>query len=309
MRPGETSSTALLIAVSAVHLSKERRYAELVRRDEAEQAAAVARVAGGWAARLVRWSAFAPVRRASRALERAMLPGIQVHFRARKRVIEATVRRGLDEGFGQLVVVGAGFDWLLTTLAREGVAAKLVELDLPTNQAIKRRALEQTGGVPPGLTMVPVDLARTDLDEALRQVPREAGFDPSAPTLFVAEGLLMYLSVDQVRRFFRGAVRVSAKDGASGRRARTRVVCTVMRRKLDGDIKLTNMQRVLVGWLNRVGEPFKWGIPLDELGPFLAEFGLAPRRVWETEALRATLEGTGAAGATLVEGEVVVEAE
>lgn len=304
MRPGETSSTALLIAVSAVQLSQDGRYTGLVTSDEARQAAAVARVAGGWAARLAAWSSWSPVRRASCWLEQAMLPGIQVHFRARKRVIEAAVRRSLDEGFKQLVVVGAGFDWLATTLAKEGVDARLIELDLPTNQGIKRQALAQAGGVPRGLTMVPVDLATTDLDQALAAVPREVGFDPMAPTLFVAEGLLMYLTLDQVKRFFRGVVKTP-----TGERTRRRIVCTVMRQKLDGDIKFTGMQRLLIGWLDRVGEPFKWGIAVDELEGFLAEFKLSPRRIWETDGLRATLVGTGAADATLVEGEIVVEAE
>ncbi|OIK29443.1 class I SAM-dependent methyltransferase [Streptomyces malaysiense] len=102
---------------------------------------------------------------------------------------------------GQLVILGAGLDtraWRLPELARTDVW----EVDHPASQRDKRARLAEAadGGreLPPlarSVRFAPVDFAVDDLGAALDA----AGHDPSAPTTWLWEGVVPYLTRDQVR--------------------------------------------------------------------------------------------------------------
>ena len=112
---------------------------------------------------------------------------------------------------GQLVILGAGLDtraWRLPELARTDVW----EVDHPASQQDKRARLAEAapalrgldeGGLlaaePPAVArsvrFTPVDLAVDDLGAALDA----AGHDPSAPTTWLWEGVVPYLTREQVR--------------------------------------------------------------------------------------------------------------
>ncbi|MEU0034165.1 MULTISPECIES: class I SAM-dependent methyltransferase [unclassified Streptomyces] len=112
---------------------------------------------------------------------------------------------------GQLVILGAGLDtraWRLTELARTDVW----EVDHPASQQDKRARLAEAAPVlgEPGessrpaaelsatarsVRFTPVDLAVDDLGAALEA----AGHDPSAPTTWLWEGVVPYLTRDEVR--------------------------------------------------------------------------------------------------------------
>ncbi|QHC29190.1 class I SAM-dependent methyltransferase [Streptomyces sp. HF10] len=99
---------------------------------------------------------------------------------------------------GQLVILGAGLDtraWRLPELARTDVW----EVDHPASQRDKRARLAEAGpGLPTAARSVrftPVDFAVDDLGAALDA----AGHDPSAPTAWLWEGVVPYLTRDQVR--------------------------------------------------------------------------------------------------------------
>src|SRR3954463_10787428 len=55
----------------------------------------------------------------ARAIERATVPGLCLHFMLRKRWIEHAVRSALARGARRVVVIGAGYDTLALRLARE----------------------------------------------------------------------------------------------------------------------------------------------------------------------------------------------
>jgi methyltransferase (TIGR00027 family) len=93
----------------------------------------------------------------------------------------------------QVVVLGAGLDtrpWRLAALRDSVVFA----VDHPASQAEARQRSE--GLEPVGrLDWVPVDLSTDDLGGALSA----AGHDPAAPTTWVWEGVVPYLTDDDVR--------------------------------------------------------------------------------------------------------------
>ena len=107
----------------------------------------------------------------------------------------------------QVVVLGAGLDsrpWRLAAL-RDAVT---FAVDHPASQAEAReRAADLT---PVGrLGFVPVDLSTDDLGAALAR----AGHDPGAPTTWVWEGVVPYLTADDVRATVAAVAERSAPGG------------------------------------------------------------------------------------------------
>jgi methyltransferase (TIGR00027 family) len=107
---------------------------------------------------------------------------------ARTRFYDDAVTEALDAGIRQVVVVGAGYDSRAWRLARDGV--RFFEVDHPATQADKRGRAPENGPC-----YVPVELGVDALHEALPS----AGFRTDRPSLFLAEGLTMYLTEPQVR--------------------------------------------------------------------------------------------------------------
>jgi methyltransferase (TIGR00027 family) len=101
------------------------------------------------------------------------------------------------DGIRQVVILASGLDSRAYRLDWPA-GTTVYEIDLPKVLAYKSTTLT-TNGVSPAadLRMVPIDL-RQDWSAALRAV----GFDPTAPTAWLAEGLLMYLPADAQDRLF-----------------------------------------------------------------------------------------------------------
>jgi methyltransferase (TIGR00027 family) len=108
-------------------------------------------------------------------------------------------------GHRQEVILGAGLDtrpWRLDAL-RDAV---VLAVDHPASQA---EARERSAGLTPvagRLQWVPVDLSTDDLGGALSA----AGHDPARPTTWVWEGVVPYLTTDDVRAAVAGIAARSA---------------------------------------------------------------------------------------------------
>ena len=95
----------------------------------------------------------------------------------------------------QFVVMGAGYDTrAYGRIRREGVT--FFELDQNNVQQHKRRALAEAGIPCEHVRFVPVDFSRENAFDKLI----DAGFDQSRKTLFLWEGVSLYLSESDVRK-------------------------------------------------------------------------------------------------------------
>jgi methyltransferase (TIGR00027 family) len=119
---------------------------------------------------------------------------------ARVLWFDATVAKALDAGIPQVAVVGAGYDSRAWRFRRDGV--RFFELDQRATQQDKVRRAPR-----PGPTYIEADLRTQGAAEALR----EGGLDTSRATLFVLEGLTMYLSEDVVLHQLTELAKVGAK--------------------------------------------------------------------------------------------------
>ena len=125
----------------------------------------------------------------------------------RTSAIDAAVRDAIAEGATQLVILGAGYDgraWRLPELA----CVKVFEVDHPATQGDKRARVAELPPPAGIVTFVPVNFERDALGDALER----AGHDRSAPTCWIWEGVVMYLTRDAMR----GTLAAVAQRSAPG---------------------------------------------------------------------------------------------
>jgi methyltransferase (TIGR00027 family) len=106
---------------------------------------------------------------------------------ARTRFVDEHVARAIAAGLRQVVICGAGYDDRALRFRTTGV--RFFELDHPATQDDKARLIDGLAAREPGLTLAPIDFRTDDAGAALER----AGHCASEPSLFVCEGLLVYL--------------------------------------------------------------------------------------------------------------------
>ena len=242
-----------------------------------------------------------------RAIERVTAPGIFLHYLMRKLYIEDAVRSALAElppTGNQVVVIGAGFDTLGARIAlgASNGTIRVVEIDHAATQSVKRHALAPYGLPKGGFSFVELDLTTRSLTEALSDT---RDFDARAPAVFVAEGLLMYLTPGQVAAFFRELHDLAAPG--------SRIVFTFMESDRPDRIRFKNLSwwyaPLLDLWLRRLGEPMRWAIDRADLGQWLDPTGWTLLDIADRDTFRTRyLVPAGLATRPLADGEYVGEA-
>jgi methyltransferase (TIGR00027 family) len=275
MKENKPSATAYLIARSTLFLSRDPLFGQLVPERSAElceQFVHARPLLARLADAVVNSRLLRPL---AKVLEHLTIPGLKLHYALRKRCLEELVRDALRDGFSQVVVIGAGFDTLALRLHEQFPETKFFEIDHPATQSVKRRVLRQRG-TGDNLRFVSLDLARGSLDESL--LLPASGYLTDARTLFLAEGLLMYLSTEEIDLIF-GFIRAHSV-------ANSRFAFTFMETQDDGRIGFRESSRAVDAWLRLRGESFKWGSGRGRINDFLKARGFAPREVITSETLR-----------------------
>ena len=126
--------------------------------------------------------------------------GMYEYIIARTKYIDAVFSQALKQGFDQVAILGAGLD--SRALRFQGLnqgGTIIFELDAPLTQQEKIKAYKDRKlGVPDNLIFVPMDFNKDILAEKIEQ----AGFITSMKTLFIMEGVTMYLSAEAVDSTF-----------------------------------------------------------------------------------------------------------
>lgn len=189
------------------------------------------------------------------------LPGVVGGLLGRTCYIDDVLSAALADGIAQVVILGAGLDSRAYRIP--GIEqARIFEVDQPATIAYKQERLVQIlGGLPPHATLIPLDFDRQRLDGALF----DAGFRPEARAFFIWEGVSQYLvaaAVDATVRFV-----ASCAPGS-------RIVFTYVHRGvLDPTSPLYNPE--MLDRLEKVGEPWRFGLHPNQVKQYLAERGLA----------------------------------
>src|SRR5580658_5490484 len=194
-----------------------------------------------------------------------IIPGARSSGIARTRWIDDALVAALAKGIRQVVILGAGFDCRAFRIP-ELCAAKIFEVDHAHTFATKREQLAQLlDREPANLTFVQIDFNRQFLEDVLRQ----AGFDPSQPSIFLWEGVTNYLTAEAVTAVLRFIASCAAG---------TELIFTYVHRlALDHPATFPDAEKLLRS-LQQSGEPWTFGLLPDEVSGFLATTGLRLRQ-------------------------------
>lgn len=195
-----------------------------------------------------------------------LVPGVGISCLVRARYFDDIVKASMADGLEQLVLLGAGYDSRAYRI--EGIEhVRIFEVDSPATQKLKTDKIREIFGMLPGhVTYVPADLVVDDLDQRLA----ESGYDTSRKTLFLLEGLLMYLppiAVDKVLAF------IAHSSGKGGAMVFDYIPASVV----DGTCKLKAGRNWQKG-VTDAGEPFLFGVDEVALEAFLSERGFILRQ-------------------------------
>jgi methyltransferase (TIGR00027 family) len=195
---------------------------------------------------------------------RKMFPtGIHEYVLARTKLLDEVFLDALDRGFSQIVLLGAGMDTRALRFQDRNKGTTIFELDIDATQRYKRELYKRKKtALPDTLVFVSIDFNKQRLADVLTQ----AGYREGQQTLFLWEGVTMYLepeAVDGTLAF----IRSSAAEGSIV--VFDYVRGSVLRRENTLYGEKGGYDRVA-----RVGERWMFGIEDGAIEGFLAERGL-----------------------------------
>lgn len=183
---------------------------------------------------------------------------------ARTLHIDAQLAKAVAEGASQVVVLGAGYDSRAYRFHQAYPKLVFFEVDLPAMVRVKKLAVERLyGRLPRQVRYAPIDFNTQTLGGVLAA----AGYDPRARSLFIIEGVVMYVNDPGNSATF-DFIRRNSPSG-------TRVVYDyVLRRVVEGDYDGLYGAKRLAQGVASVGEPFVNGWTPEEAAAFAARHGL-----------------------------------
>jgi len=191
-----------------------------------------------------------------------LIPGLGNSIRARVRYFDDMVKKSIDEELEQLVIIGAGYDTRAYRIKGLKDRVLVFEVDYPDTQAVKMEKIKEIfGRLPDHVLYVPVDLATEDLGQRLL----EKGYDRSKKTLFLMEGLVMYISPTVVDDLLTFIVENSGIDSAI-------VFDYFLQSVIDGT---SDTEKNIRNFLKQVGEPMQFGLEAGAVEEFLTERGFS----------------------------------
>ena len=199
MKSGRVSQTALKIALTMVTLNEKGGWNNRLPASLAgvsERLLLAAKILG-YGPRLMRWSKTQGMVRFYNWYE-SIMPGIFEGIGERKIFMNEQLLNAIEAGSEQVLVLGAGFDTLCLRLAPCFPKVRFFEADHPATSAAKAKGVAQEGQ-PENLTLIAADLGKTSLSKVMAWCEC---WDAGARSTFVAEGLLLYLTADEVRNLF-----------------------------------------------------------------------------------------------------------
>jgi methyltransferase (TIGR00027 family) len=198
-------------------------------------------------------------------MQRAFFAARSQMMVARTIAIDESIR---EAAAAQVVILGAGLDgraWRMEELR----SAVVFEVDHPDSQREKRARAEPLQRIAREVRWVPLDFAHESLDAALSA----AGHDPAQPTMWIWEGVVMYLALSAIR----STLGVIQRRSAPGSRLIVAYFSPAM------------LMHLVAPVVRRLGEPLKSVFKAEEMRALLQQYGFAVVKDLDLAALGAAL--------------------
>ncbi|MDY9922265.1 class I SAM-dependent methyltransferase [Methanobacterium sp.] len=180
------------------------------------------------------------------------------------RYFDDFAKKLIENGLEQLVIFGAGYDTRAYRIEELKEKVKVFEVDHPGTQIFKMEKIKEIfGSIPEHVVFVPVDFEKETFSEKLFS----KGYNRSLKTLFIMEGLIMYITPKSVAETLSFIAENSGKGSAMiFDYFPESVVVGTNKLKIAQDIRNFAIQQ---------GEPLQFGIKDGELEEFLSTFGFS----------------------------------
>lgn len=293
MKKNKASSTAYTVAHGILHVAKNTKFSSLVNSEIVEACEKILLASNDGRRRICELNS--PIRsKILPFLEWLLLPGATLNYVLRKKFIEEKVLEAIDNGITQIVNIGAGFDTLAYRLAKKLPDVNFIEIDHPATGREKTKALFNESAAMQNLHFIAVDLSKENLEDELKNFK---GFTPNKKTLYICEGVLMYLKIEHVKSLFD----VLKKLSGSG----SKFVFSCME---PNESKKNNTKKLLHIYLGIKNELYNWYIRDNELPAFIKNHGYTLKEFADSETYKKTYLDKNYSG-TLHKGEYVAVAE
>ena len=204
--------------------------------------------------------------KAKAALEQMehFLPGHANSIRARVRYFDDFVRASINEGLEQLVIMGAGYDTRAYRIEDLKGRVRIFEVDHPDTQCVKQEKLQEIfGSIPSHVTFVSIDFETDTLGQRLF----DSGYERAKKTLFIMEGLIMYLPPEAVDETLSFISKNSCKGSA--------IIFDYYPESIIDETCELEVGKNIRNFVAQQGEPLKFGIKEGTVEAFLAARGFS----------------------------------
>lgn len=183
---------------------------------------------------------------------------------SRVRFVDDCLAAALDEGTGQVVLLGAGFDARAHRFGSLLNGRPVFEVDHPATQAVKKHKVRQfLGHAPRHVTYVGVDFERQSFMEGLLQ----HGFDAGVKSFFIWEGVAKYLTPHAARQVLMAIARSVCKDSA--------VVFDYLLTTMLHGSEVGKLGHRILAYQKKKGEPFLFGLEKGKEHDTLIDLGFS----------------------------------
>jgi methyltransferase (TIGR00027 family) len=190
------------------------------------------------------------------------IPGAAGEVVVRTKYIDDYLKECIRDGIQQLVILGAGYDSRAYRIEDLKGKVKVFEVDHPATQKAKTEKLrDMFGSLPNHVVYVPIDFNEEKLDQRLF----ESGYDRRLKTLFIWEGVTMYIPAEAIDETVAFVVRNSGEGSSI-------IFNYVYQSVVDGTCQL-GVARKHQAYLTSLGEPFIFGIEEGKIEEFLSTRG------------------------------------
>jgi methyltransferase (TIGR00027 family) len=191
-----------------------------------------------------------------------MMPGVNGAIVARIKFIDEKLKELIEHGLKQLVIIGAGYDTRSYRIKGVKENLKVFEVDHPDTQAVKIEKIKEIfGTLPRHVTYVPLVFGSSPLGERLA----EHGYDHALKTLFIVEGLLMYIPPAAAE----GLLAFIARNSGPA----TSIVADYFDTTVVEGSSPLKEARVLRQFVESEGSSLKFGIQRGKDEAFFSQFG------------------------------------
>ena len=186
--------------------------------------------------------------------------GMYEYIIARTKYIDRVFQKAIVESFDQIVLLGAGFDSRALRFLNKS-KTKVFELDSQKTQETKLRRLRRKNiNSHPNIYYIPVDFNQEYMSKKLIV----GGFSMNKKTLFILEGLTMYLDNESINRIF---TLIDSFSGAGSEIIFDYIYQSVLWKENTyyGEDEMHNMTA-------RTHEPWTFGLEKEDVEQFLKKY-------------------------------------